>query len=55
MDGTVGGGGHALLILEACADCRLLAVDRDPEAVEDAGERVDRLTDDIAELVADAL
>lgn len=36
LDGTVGGGGHTRLILEACGDCRVLAVDRDPEALEEA-------------------
>ena len=36
LDGTVGGGGHALLLLERCPRCRLLAVDRDPDAIDEA-------------------
>jgi len=36
LDGTVGGGGHTCLILDGCSDCRVLAVDRDPEALEEA-------------------
>ena len=36
LDGTLGGGSHTRLILEACADCRVLAVDRDADAIEHA-------------------
>jgi 16S rRNA (cytosine1402-N4)-methyltransferase len=36
LDGTLGGGSHTRLILEACLECRVLAVDRDPEAIEHA-------------------
>ncbi len=37
FDGTLGGGGHARALLEACADCGLVGVDRDPEALKEAG------------------
>jgi 16S rRNA (cytosine1402-N4)-methyltransferase len=47
LDGTVGGGGHARRILEKCRACRVLAVDRDPEALTAAraalGEYRDRV------------
>lgn len=33
LDGTLGGGGHTRRILEACGGCRVVAVDRDPEAI----------------------
>ena len=36
LDGTVGGGGHTRLILERCPACRVIAVDRDPEALAEA-------------------
>ena len=32
IDGTFGGGGYARAILEAC-DCRVLGIDRDPQAI----------------------
>src|SRR6266511_6374987 len=33
VDATVGGGGHARLVLEARDDVRVLGIDRDPDAV----------------------
>jgi len=36
LDGTVGGGGHARLILDSCEACRVLGVDRDPDALAQA-------------------
>ncbi len=40
VDATVGGGGHARLLLEARPDLRLLGIDRDPAAAAAAGERL---------------
>ena len=36
LDGTLGGGGHTRRILEACSSCRVIAVDRDLEAIAEA-------------------
>jgi 16S rRNA (cytosine1402-N4)-methyltransferase len=36
LDGTLGGGGHTRLILDECGACRVLAIDRDPEALAEA-------------------
>lgn len=36
LDGTAGGGGHTRMILEKCETCRVIAVDRDPDALEEA-------------------
>ena len=40
VDGTVGGGGHAALLLESCGACELVGVDLDPEALAEAGRRL---------------
>src|SRR6476620_290890 len=40
VDATVGGGGHAALLLEARPDLRLLGVDRDADAVAAARDRL---------------
>ncbi len=41
IDGTVGGGGHALAILQGLGgQGRLLAIDQDPDAIAAAGERL---------------
>jgi 16S rRNA (cytosine1402-N4)-methyltransferase len=45
-DTTLGGGGHAEAILEACApDGRLIGIDRDPQAIEAARARLSRFGD----------
>ncbi len=65
MDGTVGMGGHAERILETgSAETRLFGVDRDPEAIRRAGNRLARFGErvvlrhgsfrDIAPLAAEA-
>lgn len=40
LDGTLGGAGHARLILEAVADNRLIGLDRDPAALQAAAKKL---------------
>jgi len=45
VDGTLGLGGHAGLILDACPQASLVGIDRDPAALDVAGERLARFGD----------
>lgn len=42
LDGTLGGGGHAEALLERGESARLIGVDRDPDALAEAGGRLAR-------------
>lgn len=45
LDGTLGAGGHARLLLETCPRARLLGLDRDPQALTLARERLGPLAE----------
>ena len=45
VDGTVGGGSHAALLLEARPDLRVLGIDRDADAVAAARAALARFGD----------
>ena len=43
LDGTAGGGGHSFAIASRLTTGRLIALDRDPDAVKEAGQRLQGL------------
>ena len=45
LDGTLGGGGHAEALLERGPEATLIGVDRDPDALAEAGRRLARFGD----------
>jgi 16S rRNA (cytosine1402-N4)-methyltransferase len=45
LDGTLGGGGHSEALLERAPEARVVGVDRDPEALAEAGARLARFGD----------
>ncbi|MGH7505266.1 MAG: 16S rRNA (cytosine(1402)-N(4))-methyltransferase RsmH [Longimicrobiales bacterium] len=51
--GTLGGGGHSEAILESGVESRVIGVDRDPEAMEVAGRRLERFGDRIRLVAGD--
>lgn len=48
LDGTLGGAGHSRLILEAADDIRLIGLDRDPSALQAAGDVLEPFSDQVS-------
>ncbi len=48
LDATLGGAGHALAVLDACPQLRLLGIDQDPLAIEAASARLTDASDRVA-------
>lgn len=42
LDATLGGGGHSAALLEAVEGARIIAIDRDPAAIREAGARLEK-------------
>ena len=40
LDGTAGGGGHSFAIASRLTSGRLISLDRDPDAIKEAGNRL---------------
>ena len=47
LDGTLGRGGHSEKIAEKLTSGRLIAIDRDSEAIKEAGKRLERFGDKV--------
>ena len=45
LDGTLGGGGHSEAVLVRGAEATVIGVDRDPDALQEAGKRLKRFGD----------
>ena len=48
VDGTLGMGGHSEALLRACPEARLVGIDRDPQAIELAGRRLEPFGDRVS-------
>ena len=49
VDGTAGGGGHSFYIASALKNGKLIALDRDPDAIRAAGQRLNGLPAEVVQ------